>query len=687
MEDKFGLYYGAQTWFVKNPEIFSCSRPRAMEIIGKKICEVMKIQRLGVWMFNSSRDSLTEETTISVEGLNSQGKVLLRKDMSPYFDQIDLQKVVCVSSTKFENGFDHFVESYMLPLHIISLLDAPIFSDGVCIGVLCCEFTSDARVWDEHDLHFVSTCADLIGRIVETEKRHFYENDLNKRIASLEIDLQTKLISLDETKLSLDLALESAQAGKWDWEIASGKINCNKTWFTRLGYTENELPNDISSFKKVLHPDDLQKAFDAIDKNLKGITPIYECRYRMITKSGGIQYCFDRGRVTKRAPDGTPLQMTGVNIDITPVIQLEQSLLNSQKQLEAMIRSLPAPVAMLDKKLCYLAFSQRWHKEWSTLGEIKAGKSIAEHIGENKNKDVWIDQMKLALLGESFSREEELIQLNSSTQVWLRWIIQPWKDALEEIGGVIIMAENISERKETQARLAQNSKLSALGEMAGGIAHEINNPLSIIKGYIDLFKRHASRETLTHELLLQYINKMDSTVGRISKIVNGMRRFSRESSFDEKSPYSLNKIIDETLDICMERIINNGTSLTVDSFKNEAMVFCRSVEISQVLLNLINNSFQAISNLPRPWIKIVCVEHEKSFEIKIIDSGSGISKTIVNKLFQPFFTTKDIGIGTGLGLSISRGIIEEHHGSLQYIEDSSNTTFSIQLPKLRKEDS
>jgi C4-dicarboxylate-specific signal transduction histidine kinase len=341
---------------------------------------------------------------------------------------------------------------------------------------------------------------------------------------------------------------------------------------------------------------------------------------------------------------------------------------------------------MLDKNLSYLAFSQRWQEEWSTLGEIKAGKTIDEHVGENKNKDIWIDQMKRALLGESFSREEELVQLNSSTQIWLRWIIQPWKDALEEIGGVIIMAENISERKETQARLAQNTKLSALGEMAGGIAHEINNPLSIIKGYIDLFKRHASRETLTHELLIQYIDKMDSTVGRISKIVNGMRRFSRESSFDDKSPYSLNKIIDETLDICQERIINNGTALTVDYFKNEPMVFCRSVEISQVLLNLINNSFQAISILPRPWIKIVCVEHENSFEIKIIDSGTGISKSIVNKLFQPFFTTKDIGIGTGLGLSISRGIIEEHHGSLQYVEDSTNTTFSIQLPKWRKED-
>jgi PAS domain S-box-containing protein len=687
MEDKFGLYYGAQTWFVKNPEIFSCSRQRALEIIGRKICEVMSIQRLGVWMFNSSRDSLTEEMTYSSEGSLTQGKVLFKNDISPYFELIDQQRIISVSTTQFEKALAHFVDSYMLPMKIISLLDAPIFSDGVCVGVLCCEVTSDSRLWDEHDRHFVSTCADFLGRIIETEKRHSYENELNHQIASLKLDLQTRLVALNETKLNLDLALESAQAGKWDWEILSGKTNWNTTWYTRLGYSENEVLHDISTFKKVLHPDDIQKAFDAIDKHLKGETSVYECRYRMITKSGAIQWCFDRGCVTERAPDGTPLRMTGVNIDITPVVQLDQSLIKSQKQLESMISSIPSPVAMLDKNLSYLAFSQRWQQEWDLLGGIKLGNSIFDQIGGNQNKDIWFDQMKLALLGKSFSKEEELVQLNSSTQIWVRWIIQPWKDAVDEIGGIIIMAENISERKETQAKLAQNSKLSALGEMAGGIAHEINNPLSIIKGYIDLFKRHATRETLTNELLIQYIGKMDSTVGRISKIVNGMRRFSRESSFDDKSPYSLNKIIDETLDICLERIINNGTALTVDYFKNEPVVFCRSVEISQVLLNLINNSFQAISILPRPWIKIVCVEHEKSFEIKIIDSGNGISKSIVNKLFQPFFTTKDIGIGTGLGLSISRGIVEEHGGRLQYIEDSSNTTFSIQLPKWHKEDS
>jgi C4-dicarboxylate-specific signal transduction histidine kinase len=128
-------------------------------------------------------------------------------------------------------------------------------------------------------------------------------------------------------------------------------------------------------------------------------------------------------------------------------------------------------------------------------------------------------------------------------------------------------------------------------------------------------------------------------------------------------------------------------ALDVKYFTGEDTVFCRPVEISQVLLNLINNAYQAAINLPRPWIKIECEDEEDFYRIRIIDCGPGIPPAIKAKLFQPFFTTKDIGVGTGLGLSISRGIIEEHLGQLSYVDDAINTTFEIHLPKVNKADS
>ncbi len=105
------------------------------------------------------------------------------------------------------------------------------------------------------------------------------------------------------------------------------------------------------------------------------------------------------------------------------------------------------------------------------------------------------------------------------------------------------------------------------------------------------------------------------------------------------------------------------------------------MEISQVLLNLINNSYQATSSYPHPWIKILMEDTGDTFRVQIIDCGEKIPPAIKQKLFQPFFTTKDIGVGTGLGLSISRGIVEEHLGKLYYQEEAPNTTFVIELPK------
>lgn len=683
MDDKFERYHSAQSWFAKNAEIYKSTRQRAFEIICSKICEVMQIQRVGVWFFTINRDAIYEELTFLLHGPSTSGHILYRRDYPLYFKYITQERVVSSKDTFTDDNLTEFLNSYMKPLNVQALMDAPIFSDGEMIGILCCETTDGPRNWDMHDRIFTASMADLFGRLVESEKRHAYENELKHRIDYLENDLKRKLDDLKEAKLSLDLALEGAQAGKWDWDIVTNELSLNTTWFQRLGYEYNELPQTLDSFKKVLHPDDKESVLDALEKHLRGETPFYECRYRMISKKEEIQWCIDRGCVTKYSSDGKPLRATGVNVNITPIIKLEETLLVSQQQLKAMIQSLPTPVAMFDRNFKYIAFSTRWEEEWRKFGLIQNNESLNENLYQFQND--WFEKMREALSGQTISRDEDLVEITPELQLWLRWVIQPWKLASGEIGGVVIMAENITQRKESEMRLTQASKLSALGEMAGGIAHEINNPLSIIKGYIDLLKRHSSRNSLSEELMLQYIDKMDQTVGRISRIVNGMRRFSRESSMDEKVRYSLNKIIEETLDICLERINNNGTAVNVTYFKNDPQVSCRPIEISQVLLNLINNAFQAISVFPHPWINIKCEESADCYRIFVTDCGPGIPSYIRQKLFQPFFTTKDIGVGTGLGLSISRGIIEEHQGHLKYVDEASNTTFLIELPKLDTE--
>ncbi len=675
-ETKVKTYLAAHTWLAKNAEIYSSDRITALEIISKKCAEVMQTERVGIWFFSKNGDAIVEELTITKGEESSRGSILKEDDFSVYFKRIKEEAVVLVRDT-YEGPFSSkSFEDYVVKRGVHAILDVPIFSDGLMIGIISIEKKASPRDWDELDISFATIFSDFVGRIIESEKRHSFEKNLHLKIYDLEKNLQKKMEDLTEANLSLNWALDSAQIGKWDWDITTNSVKLSRSWYTKLGYRPDEMPSSFETFKSLLHPEDVQNVMDRLTTFVSENESIFEHRFRMITKTGETQWCIDRGFVTSRNELGKPLKMTGLNVNITPLIKIEEAIVESEKQLKSMIRSLPTAVAMFDKNLNYLAYSSKWFEEWTPFTNVKEDMS-ARNLLQTK----WVSIMEKVLQGETLGEKEELVEIVGGKQLWIRWAMKPWIDARGDVGGIIFMAENISNHKEAQMHLAQNSKLSALGEMAGGIAHEINNPLSIIKGYVDLINRHNLRQTLNAENLELYLTKIDQTISRISKIVTGMKRFSRESSRDEKVKYPLSKIVEDTLDICLEKMNNHGTKIDIQNDSLNLEVFCRPVEISQVLLNLLNNSFQSTSSLNQSWINLKIYDVNNVIMIKIKDSGKSLSEEIKNKLFQPFFTTKEVGVGTGLGLSISRGIIEEHGGKLYYDDKESNTTFVIELPK------
>lgn len=284
--------------------------------------------------------------------------------------------------------------------------------------------------------------------------------------------------------------------------------------------------------------------------------------------------------------------------------------------------------------------------------------------------------------------EEAIGEMNTSGDIKL----QEDKNHIFEIASLTKTFNKMGEELKESAGIISNqqiqminvSKMSALGEMAAGVAHEINNPLMITTGFLERIQKVIQTDPQKYAEISLHTEKAIKGTIRVAKIVKALRSFARNGSNDPMQEVEAEKIISETLELCFERFKHGEIKLEITKTVNERII-CRESQISQVLLNLLNNAYDAVTDLKstEKWVQVEIANsaHNNKIMFYITDCGPGIPKDIAAKMLEPFFTTKDTGKGTGLGLSISVGIIEEHGGKLYLDHDHPNTRFVIELPK------
>jgi PAS domain S-box-containing protein len=261
--------------------------------------------------------------------------------------------------------------------------------------------------------------------------------------------------------------------------------------------------------------------------------------------------------------------------------------------------------------------------------------------------------------------------------------------------GILICSviRDITARKELEAQLetsrmqvVSSARLSALGMMAGGLAHEINNPLGIIHAYASNLLEMAHDGQISIPVLESTSAHIKETAERIGSIVKSLRHIAREGDGDPILPASMRDLIERVLELSRERFRMHSVQLICAPIDPQLQVPCREVQIAQVVMNLLQNAFDAVAQSPsEKWVAVDVSTQGELVVVSVTDSGPGVPPPIRARIMEPFFTTKPVGKGTGLGLSLSRSIAAGHSGELTLGEQNGHTCFSLTLP-LRKED-
>ncbi len=475
-------------------------------------------------------------------------------------------------------------------------------------------------------------------------------------------------------------AVITAGMGLWEYDSASGNLNWDEGFRVLYSYNEGEYSCLATDFLERVVEEDREVLASSYKFAIQNGTLI-DIKFRVQTQSNELRYIRSRGYQIR--DDNQFIKLVGLHWNVTVESLLQIELTKSNEFTEMILNALPDPLFVKNEKHEVIYANTEYEKLVGHKREVFIGKDDYEFFPKEVADICW-EKDEEVFRNNVINENEEIVTdiqgrvLNIHTKKTP--IIMSATEKL--LVGVI---RDITDVKRMQTSLIEQSKMASLGEMAADIAHEINNPLMIIQGKSQLLLDKINKGTINIVNCKKDLEQIEKNCDRISKIVKSLKSVSRKADVDPLEEISILRMVDEAFEISKERFRKKKLNLFVitdDFIDYSHKVMGRSSEIVQVLVNLLNNSYDAIQNQSRGWTRINLTLPSDSFTIEVTDSGTEIDPEVAQKMMDPFFTTKEAGKGTGLGLSISKQIILNHSGELYYDSSSANTRFVVTLPKL-----
>lgn len=256
--------------------------------------------------------------------------------------------------------------------------------------------------------------------------------------------------ALREGAARLRLATEAGGIGLWDWNLQNNSVYFSSEWKRQIGYRDEEISDHYEEWQSRLHPDDLKSAPEKVRAFIDNPTGRHEAEFRFRHKDGSYRWIHTQANLLHDA-DGRPLRMVGCHIDITERKRVEQALRESEAKLRLFVQYAPSAIAMLDRDMCYVAYSHRWSTDYGLGDQVLTGRSHYEVFPDLPEQ--WKDIHRRCLTGATERRDEDAFPREDGGIDWVRWEIHPWRTSDGDIGGIIIFSEVITERKEAEIQV------------------------------------------------------------------------------------------------------------------------------------------------------------------------------------------------------------------------------------------
>ena len=486
------------------------------------------------------------------------------------------------------------------------------------------------------------------------------------------------------------LGIEGSGIGTWDLDLSTQRLLWSSTTRTLFGVPK-ELPLTYELFLSFLEPQDRERTEQAVRQAVE-TGRSFDVQYRVRGQSQSGHWVRARGSVV-RDVHGAPRHLSGIVIDIDDQKQVEEALRTSEGHLRSILETIPDAMIVIDGGGIMQFFS--------TAAERQFGYTESEAIGQNVN---------MLMPNPDRSRHDGYLARYRSTGerhiIGIGRIVTgqrkdgttfPMHLSVGEMqsGGVPYFTgfvRDLTEHQQTQARLLELqselvhvSRLTAMGEMASALAHELNQPLAAISNYMKGSRRLLAGSSDPNKPKME--NALDRAAEqaiRAGQIIRRLRDFVARGE-SEKRVESLSKLIEEAGALGLTGAREQGVRLRFNLDEHHDLVLVDRVQIQQVLVNLFRNALEAMAqSSQRELVVSNAPVANDMIEIAVSDTGSGFQDDVEQNLFQTFFTTKETGMG--VGLSISRSIIEAHGGRMwAEANPSSGVTFRFTLPAASSE--